>query len=346
MIERQRMAAEFEDFAKSFFEIVDIKILETPRLARYDFALETVTGTRAVVEVKLYQSMEVSVNIIQSLVDQSNTARQQTGFEKAIVFTNSKVRKEVRAQLYNAEHIVFYDYDVIWLFLQGHAVLSKKFDEILDKNLRFRSDPIPAPSAQAFPEIGQPKVTKREATAPSSTPGKTLCDELKAIPAGRGAKAVNFESKCIGILKYLFDGDLIGWNPQKNSSSKIHRYDLIARVASNNDFWQSLVSDYRGRYIIFEFKNYGAKIKQAQIYSTEKYLLPLAMRSTAIIISKKGADKNAIRVMAGALRETGKLILSINENDICQMLDLRDQGSDPSAILADILDNTLQELER
>ena len=59
--------------------------------------------------------------------------------------------------------------------------------------------------------------------------------------------------------------------------------DLIARLVpkETSAFWQSLAQDFRCRYIVFEFRNYTEEISQNQIYTTEKYLYPTALRPAA-----------------------------------------------------------------
>ena len=107
-----------------------------------------------------------------------------------------------------------------------------------------------------------------------------------------------------------------------------------------------MVNQFRSRYIIFEFKNYARKIKQGQIYTTEKYLFLTALRSTAIIISRNGADRNAEAASRGALREHGKLMINLSISDLCKMLELKDNGDDPNTVLLDRLDDMLMRLER
>lgn len=70
------------------------------------------------------------------------------------------------------------------------------------------------------------------------------------------------------------------------------------------------------------------------------------MRSVALIISRKGADKNASAVMRGALRETGKLMLSLSLDDVHKMLEMKDRGDDPNTLLFELLDEMLMKLER
>ena len=62
--------------------------------------------------------------------------------------------------------------------------------------------------------------------------------------------------------------------------------------------------------------------------------------------SRKGADKNALAAARGALRESGKLIVNLDVNDLCDMLHLKDKGDDHNTILVDRVDDMLMKLER
>jgi hypothetical protein len=188
------------------------------------------------------------------------------------------------------------------------------------------------------------KTTKVDLKSVPTTKGKDLYKELNAIPPGKDA--TNFEKKCEEILKYLFDIDLTGWNAQNSTDDALHRFDLIARIISQNDFWRFIARDFKTRYVIFEFKNYTDPIKQGQIYSTEKYLYTTALRSFAIIISRKGADKNATTAMKGSLRENGKLIICLSIIEICEMLKMKDNGDDPNTFLSEKIDKILMQLSR
>ena len=76
-------------------------------------------------------------------------------------------------------------------------------------------------------------------------------------------------------------------------------------------------------------KNYSKEIDQNLIYITEKYLFDAALRNVAIIISRKGFSKSAKFAAEGCLKEHGKLILDITNEDLTKMLELRsDQAAD------------------
>ena len=85
------------------------------------------------------------------------------------------------------------------------------------------------------------------------------------------------------------------------------------------------------KYVIIPklFKNYSKEIDQNLIYITEKYLFDAALRNVAIIISRKGFSKSAKFAAEGCLKEHGKLILSITDDDLVEMLKIKnDEAAD------------------
>lgn len=190
-----------------------------------------------------------------------------------------------------------------------------------------------------FQELGKKAILKPE------NPSDKLIRELRDIPKGREGWHC-FENKCIEILRYLFSNDLTLWEFQSDTDDKLGRFDLICRIGSRDDFWRTLVQSFYSRFILFEFKNYEGEISSGEIFTTEKYLYPKALRNTAIIIARNGANKNAIVAAKGALKEHGKLILILSSADLEQMLATKEQGSSPNDFLSDRLDKLLIGLSR
>jgi len=175
--------------------------------------------------------------------------------------------------------------------------------------------------------------------------GQRMIQELSVIPLGKEGWGA-FEKKAGEILKYLFERDLTVWEEQQVTDDDLARFDLVCRILPEDDFWRSLILAFNSRYILFEFKNYTDPITQAQIYTTERYLYPRALRSVGIIISRKGATDHAQAAAKGALREQGKLIMLLDDEDLVKMLIKRDAGGSASDYLSDKLDEFLLSLSR
>jgi hypothetical protein len=175
--------------------------------------------------------------------------------------------------------------------------------------------------------------------------GAVLCSRINQTKNGK-AGWTKFEEVCMEALDYLFGDQFGAKHKQSRSEGGIHRRDYLVRLRPNHDFWISLAHDFRSRYIVFEFKNYGRKIGQNEIYSTEKYLFTTALRSVCFIIAKKGANDNAYRAAAGALREAGKLIVIISAESLCEMLHAFDKEEEPEILLHRLLDDLLTKMLR
>ena len=177
--------------------------------------------------------------------------------------------------------------------------------------------------------------------------GESLLLDLKSIPSGRSG-AYAFESWCIKVLIYLFDEYLTGWHEQSETVDGLTIRDLVCRVRSNSEseIWELILHTLKSRYVVFEFKNYTDELSQREITTTERYLYPTALRNCGFILSRKGVSKNANSVISGAMREHGKLIISLDYNDISKMLKGKDDGDDPNVYLFEKVDEFLIGLGR
>jgi hypothetical protein len=61
-----------------------------------------------------------------------------------------------------------------------------------------------------------------------------------------------------------------------------------------------------------------------QVYSTERYVSPNALRSICFLLTRHGPNDHATLAAYGALRETGKLLIFLSDSDLIEMLQMRD----------------------
>ena len=172
-----------------------------------------------------------------------------------------------------------------------------------------------------------------------------FCSQLKTIPSGKKGWS-DYEKKCTEIIKYLFELDLTGWKQQQRTDDGINRFDLVTRIRTISDFWLFICNELNSRYVVFEFKNYKLKISQGQILTTEKYLHKRALRSVAFIVSRQGVSENALKFSQGAMREHGKLIVTLTDEDLCNMIDMKEKGDDPNDYMFEKIDTFLMSLPR
>lgn len=147
----------------------------------------------------------------------------------------------------------------------------------------------------------------------------------------------DYENICEEIIRTLFEANYFNRLTRQHKTKDEHfRMDLIGSLKINQSneesmhpLWQMLVQHYNSHFVVFEFKNYSKEIDQNLIYITEKYLFDAALRNVAFIISRKGFSKAAKFAAEGCLKEHGKLILDVTEEDLIKMLEAKsDEAAD------------------
>ena len=66
---------------------------------------------------------------------------------------------------------------------------------------------------------------------------------------------------------------------------------------------------------------------------TDKYLFNPALRNVAFIISRKEFDRHAHDATIGILKESGKLIVDLTDDDLVKMILAKTNGEEPSDYL-------------
>ena len=177
----------------------------------------------------------------------------------------------------------------------------------------------------------------------------TWKSKLLAIKTGKGERSKEYEDICVEILKNVL-GEYLGlWKVQESSNNGLYRFDLCCKIKNgvNQDFFDTIKNYFNTKYIVFEFKNYEKEISQKEIYTTEKYLYEKALRRVAIIISRKGASKNALSAARGCLRENGKLIMCLSDQDLIELINIKEKEEQPTAEFFEVmLDDLLIQLEK
>ncbi|MDX6752278.1 hypothetical protein SH611_20935 [Geminicoccaceae bacterium 1502E] len=353
-----RPAAEFEDVVKKILSrALALRFDEPKRSQRIGAIGITLDRRRVGVEIKIYSSLRPPMRLIASGVAQLATEVSNSGFSAGLLIVTTTIPHDIADRLTSGTSVSILDLD--WLV--HHASSDPSMYETLWSALRH----LDIPQSPLIVEETQEKRPSPESAIRTAPPqrvpappdkGGRLADKLSTLSCGKSSYTIvsgkrvridrQFENLMYEAINYLFDKDLTDFARQRKSHSGISYYDAVARISSDNSFWKDLSRDFSSRYVVFEFKNYCTKVGQYDIYQAEKYLYKNAVRSVAIIVSRKGADKNAFSASLGALREHGKLIVNITLEVICQMLRDRDGGDDPNRRLSAIVDDMLIGIER
>lgn len=346
----------FEKICEKLFNELGINVHRHYKTANkksfeFDLLLEK-NNNKAIVEIKLYRTRRPYIKDIERVFIQINRMKDIMPNAQLIAIFGNKIENSIKELAKKEYNILILDADNL-LYLFNKTSVKEEYISFLNNTIVYNenySEEKPDNDFFNFLNINDKQNNKHIPTSIksiiSSNKKECSCDKLSSIKAGKKYFSL-YENTCISILQCLFDKDLVKWEKQQVTDDKLNRYDLVCRVKKkDNEFWNLIVDEFNSRYIVFEFKNYSQSISQTQIFTTEKYLYPKALRNVAFIISRKGADKNALKITKGILRESGKLIINLTDKDLCEMVKIKNSAGEPSDYLFNKIDDFLLKLEK
>jgi Restriction endonuclease len=341
MSETMHAYLRFEDLVGELLKANGFEVSPLPpeKDQGYDF-LAKLGNVSWAVEVKYYRTARAQLSLVETAAARLSNIIVRNNKMKGMLIVSCSLSPEHRLALENKFGLVFVDRSDLFIWTAKTPDLADELRTLLEERQLSGELPkgrdIKESLAVAVPPIQ---------TTPIDSKGTDLCNELRSLKRGKISWS-DYEKLCDKILKYLFPNDLHGWHTQKRTDDGLNRFDYVCRIKPSTEFWTFLLDHLNSRYVLFEFKNYRGLIKQGQILTTEKYLLEKGLRRVAIILSRGGAEKNAIAMTQGAMRESGKLMLVLDDDKVCQMLHMKEQGEDPTDLLFEVADDFMLSLPR
>jgi len=346
---------QFENLIKTLlnnfsFNITDEKAIEPDPLRYQPDILARKNNLTILLEVKFYRSKQVDLSLLEAAAARL-LRYAPNNLTKHVLVVSNYISNKFKEHFLNVFNIIVWDRSNIVNFFKsiGGDQHLESFRQLLTNTQQGTNTENPFDDIEPTEKIPEKYFSFNSSSSfkelKIATQGSFLVKKLNNIPRGKKGWSA-FESTSETILKYLFGSNLAVWQKQKRTDDELSRFDMICRIVPQDDFWKTIVNSFNSRYILFEYKNYSTSLPQSQIYSTERYLFPKALRSVAFILCRITPSSHAITAAKGALREHGKLILLLDDTDIKTMLENRDQGISPNDYLSDKLDEFLMSLSR
>ncbi len=286
------------------------------------------------VEYKTFKSQIISPSeansLLKTIVMQKNK-QNTTLFDETevLVIVFSNIPSINKTEIYDRYNIIIWDINNLVYYSKNNLELLRKLSQIT----YFPIDNIKGESFENIDFVKHNLVREENAIINSKEneieEKELLINQLKNCDTGNEASK-QYEIICEKIIRYLFETNYFNRLTNQHKTNDEHfRMDLIGSLKINqiNDdsihpLWQMFLQHFNSHFIIFEFKNHEKNIDQNLVYITEKYLYDAALRNVAIIISRKGFSNSAKFAAEGCLKEHGKLILDITDNDLINMLNM------------------------
>ena len=283
------------------------------------------------VECKAYKSQVISPSSANSLLNTIVMKKLKQGISKkdiVLLVVFSSIPSFQKNIIYERYGIIVWDIENLVFYSKDNPSLLKKLSQIT----YFPIDHIegrPSEEAKIFDLkefISEDNIIHEVENEDNKT--LELIQRLNNCKPGKTYSS-EYENICEEILRTLFESNYFNRLTNQHKTHDEHfRMDLIGSLKINqknedsmHPLWNMLVQHYNSHFVVFEFKNYAKEIDQNLIYITEKYLFDAALRNVAIIISRKGFSKSAKFAAEGCLKEHGKLILNITNEDLINMLE-------------------------
>lgn len=299
----------------------------------YDIGAER-KGIKYAIEIKSLNTLEYRGRVLLRSADRVLEVARKEKRIPVLAITNL-LSKQLENELSQYEELIVIDLHNMLYMVKDNNRLRNELVSALD----FSVDEI----KPIMPNLEVDQIEKNEA--------ETAIDNYIGLLEAWEPKentSFKYEELCYQSLKEIFADDLSLWNTQQKSNDGLFRFDLICKIKEGNgkEFWRMAERYFKSKYIVFEFKNYSGKVTQKEVFTTEKYLYLKALRGIAILISANGTDEHADKAIRGVLREEGKLIISISNEDLIYMLKQKKSNEEPADYLSDKLDGLLIDLEK
>lgn len=299
------------------------------------------------VECKAYKSQAVSPYVANELLKTIVMRKMKQNLSQEdiiLLIVLSNIPSFQKDEIYKRYRIVVWDIENLVFYCKNNLALLKQLSQITYFPIE-HIEGQPSAEAETAKLLLTSVVDKHlEDAEKEANKAELLIQRLTNCTAGRD-NSREYEKICEEILRHLFEASYFNRLTKQHKTNDEHfRMDLIGslKIIQNNDesmhpLWQMLVQHYNSHFVVFEFKNYTDKIDQNLVYITEKYLFAAALRNVAFIISREGFSDSAKFAAKGCLKEHGKLILDISDEDLIKML------KSPSDNPADYLLTKLEE---
>lgn len=163
-------------------------------------------------------------------------------------------------------------------------------------------------------------------------------ERLRAMPAGRQHWAAY--QKLIGdILGIVLVPPLSKVLIEHATRNKVNRRDFVMPNRAESGHWAYLRTLYRADYVVADAKNYSGKIEKPAVLQVANYLSDHGPGLFGIIVSRVGFGRAAQIISAEQWILHRKIVLSLDDDDVAQMLTSFAFGGDSTEVVLQKIDD-------
>jgi len=157
-------------------------------------------------------------------------------------------------------------------------------------------------------------------------------EQLNKIAPGKKDWSL-FQKLCVNIFEYLFTPPLEKPLYELSDESRTNRRDIIFPNYVDVGFWKFMRDKYNADFVVIDAKNYSANVEKKEVLQMSNYLKSFGTGLFGIIVCRNNPKSNATITQREHWMAYHKLIIFINDNDIIQMLTLKEKSNSPEDVI-------------
>lgn len=159
-----------------------------------------------------------------------------------------------------------------------------------------------------------------------------LIDKLVQMPAGRATWSA-YQRLCRDIAEYLLCPPLKSPVWESLDDAEMNRRDFILPNYADAGFWKFIRDKYFADYVVADAKNFMRGIEKQEIIQVANYLSRHGTGLFALIMTRIEPRESAVHAIKSQWVQHDKMIVTLTDADIVQMLTNRSFGNDPSEVI-------------
>ena len=168
--------------------------------------------------------------------------------------------------------------------------------------------------------------------------GQELIQALDDVPTGREYSS-QYEDVCGRLLEFLFCPELGRPKSQVYTRNRSQRRDFIMKNGAQDGFWAGARDQYKADYLVVEVKNVKGAVSNSSVWQLAGYMKEKGVGFFGMLIARNGVSRGvANHAIIDQWVHSNKMIVPISNEDLVTMVELRDNGSDPTDLLEELID--------
>ena len=169
--------------------------------------------------------------------------------------------------------------------------------------------------------------------------GQELIQALSVVPTGREYSS-QYEGVCGRLLEFLFCPELGKPRSQVYTRSRSQRRDFIMKNGAQDGFWSGARRQYKADYLVVEVKNVKGAVSNSSVWQLAGYMKEKGVGFFGMLIARNGVSRGvANHAIIDQWVHSNKMIVPISNEDLITMVELRNNGGEPTDLIEELIDS-------